>query len=167
MQNEEKIIHNFRKLCLTPGALSLAASYHSKGMKMLGLLLLGCLLLAPAISAADDNAALDDTAKAAGKAKAGGAQGGEKEIIYIVNAYRYEPDSSGKDSDIGQALCGTRCNALSVDYQNYLKPPGWRIIRTASNKEVAVDLNNPFIDGRCICIADEYIVRVNELYMVK
>jgi hypothetical protein len=134
-----------------------------KRMKVLWLLLLGCLFFTIDIAVADDMS----EAQGGPQVKNEPASVDNKEIIYIVNEYRYEPGNAGGNADIGQALCGTRCNALSADYQNYLKPPGWRIIRTASSKEVEVDLNNPFIDGHCICIADEYVVRVNELYMVK
>ena len=89
------------------------------------------------------------------------------EKIYIVNDYRYEPGSSSQDDDLGHALCGTRCNALATDYRNFIEPPGWRIIRIAADKEMPVDLNNPFMDGHCICVVDEYVVKVNELYMSK
>jgi hypothetical protein len=134
-----------------------------KSMKIIWLLLLACLFFSLDISVADEVPAAEDTVPTNDTP----ATDNNKEIIYIVNEYRYEPGESGGDHDIGQALCGTRCNALSVDYLNYLKPPGWRIIRTASNKEVTVDLDNPFLDGRCICVADEYVVKVNKLYMTK
>ncbi|MCK9296802.1 MAG: hypothetical protein M0P70_17190 [Desulfobulbaceae bacterium] len=87
--------------------------------------------------------------------------------VYIVNEYRYEPGPSGAHADIGQSLCGTRCNALSVDYLNYVEPGGWRLIKISGNQQLLVDLNNPSLDGKCICIADEYRVKVNDLYMSK
>lgn len=89
------------------------------------------------------------------------------EKIFIVNGYNYLPGISGRDLDLGHALCGTRCNALAADYRNYIEPRGWRIIKVASDKEMPVDLNNPFMDGSCICVVDEYVVKVNELYMSK
>jgi hypothetical protein len=96
---------------------------------------------------------------------AGGAmevKGIDGERVFIVNDYRYDPGNSGGDPDTGHALCGTRCNALSVDYRNFIEPGGWRFIKVASNREVALDLGNPFFDGKCLCIADEYVVRIND-----
>ncbi|MEW6521544.1 MAG: hypothetical protein AB1461_19270 [Thermodesulfobacteriota bacterium] len=87
--------------------------------------------------------------------------------VYIVNEYRYEPGPSGENADIGQSLCGTRCNALSVDYLNYVTPGGWRLIKVGGNQQLLISLNNPFLDGKCICVADEYLVKVNDLYMSK
>lgn len=86
---------------------------------------------------------------------------------FIVSEYRYEPGESGGDPDIGQSLCGTRCNSMSVDYLNYVMPGGWRMIKVSGNRELVVDLNNPFLDGKCICIVDEYLIKVNDLYMSK
>jgi hypothetical protein len=126
------------------------------------LLLFGCLFFSVDICGAEDVPVAQDTPKI----KDGSADK-TKEIIYIVKEYRYEPGDSGGDHDIGQALCGTRCNALSVDYQNYLKPPGWRMIKIAGDRELSVALNNPFIGGTCICVADEYLIKVNNLYMSK
>ena len=123
------------------------------------LLLFTLLLLSRA--AAGEEEAHPDATDTEGVAK------DQPERIFIVNEYRYEPGAKSGDADLGQSLCGTRCNALSVDYQNYLGPPGWRITRIAHNKEIPVDLNNPYLDGTCICVADEYIVRVTELYKVR
>ena len=91
----------------------------------------------------------------------------EMVTVFIVSEYRYEPGETGGDPDIGQSLCGTRCNALSVDYLNYVMPGGWRMIKISGNQEIVVDLNNPFMGGKCICIADEYRVKVHDLYMSK
>lgn len=84
--------------------------------------------------------------------------------VYIVSEYRYVPGPSGGNADVGQSLCGTRCNALSVDYLNYMTPGGWRLIKISGNQQLLVDLNNPYLDGKCICVADEYMVKVNDLY---
>jgi len=86
----------------------------------------------------------------------------EGEQVFIIQEYRYEPGDSGGDPDIGHALCGTRCNALSVDYRNFIDPGGWRFIRVADNREIPVSLNNPFIGGQCVCTADEYVVILND-----
>ena len=89
-------------------------------------------------------------------------QGIDGERVFMVNSYRYQPGDSGGDPDTGHALCGNRCYALSVDYRNLLEPMGWRIIKVASDKEVTVDLENPFIGGQCVCIADEFVIQLNE-----
>lgn len=88
--------------------------------------------------------------------------GAEGERVFIVKDYRFLPGKNG-DEAAGLSLCGTRCNALSVDYLNYTEPGGWRLIKVADDRELIVDLNNPFMDGRCLCLADEYEVRVDEL----
>ena len=85
-----------------------------------------------------------------------------EERIFIVKDYRYLPGKTG-DATNGQSLCGTRCNALSTDYLNYTEPGGWRLIKVADDREVLLDLNNPFMDGQCVCVADEYEVRLDEL----
>lgn len=81
---------------------------------------------------------------------------------WIVNDYRYIPDSPQDDPDLGLSLCSTRCNAMTSDYRNVIDPGGWILTRVAENKELTVELNNPFIGGHCICVADEYIVTYNE-----
>lgn len=82
------------------------------------------------------------------------------EKIYIVNEYRFVPGSSADDQEIGHSLCGTRCNALSSSFNNILEPGGWSLVRISSNKEITVELKNPFLGGQCICLADEYSVKV-------
>jgi len=91
----------------------------------------------------------------------GAERSGEK--FYIVNDYRFEPGAATKDAVLGQSICGTRCNALTRNYLNYTVPGGWRVIKTASNQELKVQLDRPRIAGECICIADEYLVIVDEL----
>lgn len=88
--------------------------------------------------------------------------------VFIVSEYRFESGAAGGgDPDIGQSLCGTRCNALSVDYLNYVTPGGWRMIKVADKRELIIELGNPFLNGKCICVADEYQIKVNDLYMSK
>lgn len=82
--------------------------------------------------------------------------------VYLVKDYRYQPGDSQGDPEIGQSLCGTRCNALSSDYLNFIEPGGWRMVRTASNQEVVLELKNPFMQGECVCLADEYLVQRDE-----
>jgi len=87
---------------------------------------------------------------------------GAEEKIYIVNGYRYVPASATDDREIGLSLCGTRCNALSTDHRNISEPMGWQMSRSATNKELIVELNSQFIGGHCICVADEYLVTIND-----
>jgi len=86
---------------------------------------------------------------------------GEK--FYIVNDYRYQSETDTQNAVIGQSVCGSRCNALTSNYLNYTVPGGWRVIKTASNLELKIQLDQPRIGGECICIADEYLVIVDEL----
>ncbi len=83
------------------------------------------------------------------------------ETIYIVNDYRYVPANATDDQEIGLSLCGTRCNALSTDFRNIMEPMGYQMIKGAANQELTVQLNSPFIKGHCICIADEFIVKID------
>lgn len=79
--------------------------------------------------------------------------------VFIVQQYSYEPGDTGGNREVGQSLCGTRCNALSGSLASYLKPGGWRLIRTKSNQEVNLELDYPFLKGRCVCVGDEYRVQ--------
>jgi hypothetical protein len=91
-----------------------------------------------------------------------GEGGLEGEQVFIVNDSRYQPLDSGGDPDTGHALCGTRCNALSVDYRNVIDPGGWRFVKIAGDRELVLDLDNPFFGGQCVCTVDEYVVLLNE-----
>ncbi len=84
------------------------------------------------------------------------------EKVYLVNDYRYIPANTTDDKDIGLSLCGTRCNALSTDYLNITEVGGWQLMKGAVNRELTVELNSPFIKGQCICIADEYTVKIDD-----
>lgn len=90
-----------------------------------------------------------------------------EEIFHIVNDYRYDPAGTGGDPDTGHSLCGTRCNAFSADYLNYMEPGGWEMVKVAENVEISVPLNNPFMKGKCICTADEYLLRIDDLSRVR
>lgn len=85
---------------------------------------------------------------------------GTDEKIYVVTDYRYVPGAPGESAEIGHSLCGTRCNALSTNYLNIIEPGGWRLIRVATGQELSIEPQNPFMTGSCICIADEYAVKV-------
>jgi len=85
----------------------------------------------------------------------------EGERIFLTYGYRYIPGSQAVDeaaADIGLALCGTRCNALAADYQSYLMTMGWRLLKVEGVTERVVALNNPFLDGQCVCTGEEYQV---------
>lgn len=88
------------------------------------------------------------------------AEDGEK--VFLVKEYRYEPGDGSGDPVIGQSLCGTRCNALSANYLNFIEPGGWRMLKVAGNRELKVALNNPFMGGECVCVADEYLVKLDD-----
>ncbi|WP_281184324.1 hypothetical protein [Trichlorobacter lovleyi] len=87
----------------------------------------------------------------------------EDVTIYIVSDYRYLPGKAKGDPVMGQSLCGTRCNALSTNYLNIVEPGGWRLIKVAGGRVLTVPLNNPFMGGDCVCVVDEYVVKVDRL----
>ncbi len=89
------------------------------------------------------------------------AEGEGGAAAYIVLDYRYDPVGSGGDVDTGHALCGTRCNALSFDYADYLMADPREVKRVASGRELTVPLDNPFLAGNCICTVDEYVIQPN------
>lgn len=115
------------------------------------LLLTVCLLLLPPLASATEEAPTPE------------------EHVFVLKDYKYvaEPDESGDDQLTGLVLCKTRCYALSVDYLTYTSPGGWYMQKVAATREMTVDLNHPFKEGQCLCVVDEYIVKVNDLYMVK
>ena len=84
------------------------------------------------------------------------------ERVYIVNDYRYLPGTPADDTETGQSLCGNRCNAMSFDYLNVSEAGGWRILKVAADSELIVDLDNPFMEGKCVCVADEYVVQIDD-----
>lgn len=89
----------------------------------------------------------------------GDADGGR--IAYVVNDYRYLPDAGQPDTDVGHALCATRCNAMSFDFADYLMAQPHEIRRLAVGRELTVPLDNPFLAGRCVCTADAYLIAPN------
>jgi len=80
---------------------------------------------------------------------------------YVVYDYRYDPAGSGGDPDTGHSLCANRCNALSFDYADYLMADARELRRIASDRELTVPLDNPFMKGNCICTVDEYLIKPN------
>ncbi len=88
--------------------------------------------------------------------------GAEGDTVFLIKDYRYEAGSGSGDEVMGLSLCATRCNALSSDYLNFVEPGGWRMVKIAGDKEVILDLKNPYMDGRCICTVDEYAVKLDE-----
>ena len=94
-------------------------------------------------------------------------QGAGGETAYIVNDYRYDPAGSGGDADTGHALCGTRCNALSFDYADYLMADPREVKRVTAGRELTIPLGNPFMQGNCICTVDEYIIKPNTRHQPK
>lgn len=84
------------------------------------------------------------------------------EKAYVVHEYRYVPATAADDRETGLSLCGTRCNALSTDYRNISEPMGWQMIRVATGQELIVELNSRFIGGHCVCVVDEYMVKIDD-----
>lgn len=84
------------------------------------------------------------------------------ETIYIVNDYRYVTASAADDQETGHSLCGTRCNTLSSNIKNIQEPGGWSLVRIGIHKEITVELKSPFLGGQCVCVADEYSVKVTD-----
>ena len=85
----------------------------------------------------------------------------EVEPIFVADGYRYVSGSTAADqtkADLGLALCGTRCNALSGNYDSFLETMNYRLTKVADVTERVVELNNPFLDGRCVCTGTEYRV---------
>ncbi|MBI5014330.1 MAG: hypothetical protein HZB55_02415 [Deltaproteobacteria bacterium] len=83
----------------------------------------------------------------------------EAERVFLTDGYRYVPVSPRIDeatADIGLALCGTRCNALSGNYESYMMTMGWRLTKVEGVTERTVALGNPFLDGQCVCTGEEY-----------
>jgi len=78
-----------------------------------------------------------------------------KEHIYVVHDYKYEPDDSNESPETGLSICGTRCNAMSDNVANYIRPGGWRLTKIASDQEREVELPS-LVKGTCICIGDEF-----------
>ena len=97
----------------------------------------------------------------------GEGQVAEGETAYIVNDYRYDPAGSGGDPDTGHALCGNRCNALSFDYADYLMADAREVKRVAAGRELTIPLDNPFLQGNCICSVDEYLIKPNTRHQRK
>lgn len=88
------------------------------------------------------------------------AAAAEPERVFLTEGYRYVPDREGIDentAEIGLSLCGTRCNALSANYESYMMTMGWRLTRVEGSAERSLDLANPFLGGRCICTGGEYL----------
>jgi len=89
------------------------------------------------------------------------AAAAEEERLFFADGYRYEPVGAAVDqatADIGLALCGTRCNALSANHDAYLMTMNWRLTKVAGVTERVVPLDNPFLDGRCVCTGEEFRV---------
>ncbi len=82
----------------------------------------------------------------------------EPKKVFVVTSYAYDFKSHPNAPQIAQSLCGTRCNALSVDQESYMSPGGWRMVKVKSGQKKVIDISNPFISGKCICVGDDYLV---------
>ncbi len=88
----------------------------------------------------------------------------EPETIFVTQEYSFDYQTNPQAPEIARALCGTRCNALSGNYASYLSPGSWRLIQIGRNVKKVVDLDNPFIAGKCICIGDLYKVGKEDVF---
>jgi len=88
----------------------------------------------------------------------------EQETIFVTEEYSFDYQSNPQAPEIAQALCGTRCNALSGNYDSYQSPGGWRMIQIGRDVKKVIDLDNPFIPGKCICIGDLYKVGKEDVF---
>lgn len=80
---------------------------------------------------------------------------------YIVLDYRYDSLGSNGSPETGHTLCATRCNSLSFDYADYIMADAREIKKIAAGRELEITLENPFLQGRCFCLVDEYVITPN------
>lgn len=78
--------------------------------------------------------------------------------IFIVNDYSYDYEHNPEASPHAQAICGSRCNAMSDNLKSYLTPMGWRLIKVSGVQTRVINLDGPEIKGQCLCRGDEYLV---------
>lgn len=78
--------------------------------------------------------------------------------IFVVNEYSYDYEHNPEATPQAQAICGSRCNAMSANLQSYLTPMGWRLIKVPGVQSRVIDLDGPGIKGQCLCRGDEYLV---------
>lgn len=78
--------------------------------------------------------------------------------IFVVSEYAYDYEHHPQASPQAQALCGSRCNAISDNLKSYLTPMGWRLIKVPGVQSRVITLDGPEVTGQCICRGDEYLV---------
>ncbi len=82
----------------------------------------------------------------------------ETSTVFVVKAYSYDYTTSPDAPEIARSLCGARCNSISGTLNSYMMPGGWRLVRSPQEKKIILDIETPFIAGKCICSGDEYVV---------
>ena len=90
----------------------------------------------------------------------------ERKNLYVLKNYSFLPAGKTAHEGLGASLCGTRCSSLAMDYLTFTTPPGYYLQKIADNKTITVDLDNPYLKGQCACEVDEYVLKINDLYMV-
>jgi hypothetical protein len=82
----------------------------------------------------------------------------EAKRIFIVYEYSYDYEHNPDASPKAQAICGSRCNAMSDNLKSYTTPMGWRLIKVQGVQSRTITLDGPDVRGECICRGDEYLV---------
>lgn len=118
------------------------------------------LLVLAVLPAAMAGAAENQPAEGAGDKTATAEAEASKtpDTIFYTDEYYFDRSSNPDAPEIAQSLCGTRCNALSGSYDSYLSPGGWRLIQVGRPVKKVVDLDNPFLQGKCVCVGRVYRV---------
>jgi hypothetical protein len=77
--------------------------------------------------------------------------------IFITDKYSYDYEHNPGASQQAQAICGSRCNAMSDNLNSYLSPMDWRLIKIPGIHTRVINLTEPEVKGQCICRGDEYL----------
>ena len=78
--------------------------------------------------------------------------------IFIAYDYAYDYEHNPDASPQAQAICGSRCNAMSDNLKSYLTPMDWQLIKLPGIHTRVINLDEPEVKGKCICSGDEYLV---------
>ncbi len=78
--------------------------------------------------------------------------------IFIAYEFSYDYEHNPDATPKAQAICGSRCNAMSDNLKSYMTPMGWRLIKVPGVQSRVIELDDPEIKGQCICRGDEYLV---------
>ena len=82
----------------------------------------------------------------------------DTQTLFVAKEYAFDVSSNPNAPEIVHSLCASRCNAISGNIYNYLQPGAASLIKLESDKKVIVDIDNPFVSGKCVCTGDYYLV---------